>query len=394
MKKRLLLITHIIILIMTFIPFGSVATATGEFRATLYGELDSDVNADVPEWGIGDIPEASVTFEVGQPATILLEFSNPIKFTGNQMGISTSIPVISNEDAESTGAFIMHFIVDGNDLGSILVPLIDRDGNGFLTIDIARQWDGSYDDYDLAGMDPFTTLEITFIVPSMPEGEREVEQLQVQLPSRGHAWFAGTVLYAGRTDGVEGGIVDWYQFQAQRAAFEIGVPFTLTLDLGSETATHDNAHWDGHFMCVQTDIDANEAYFEAFIGKIVVDGSEISFNARNVAVSYDRGLRIPLTSAWSDAPLGDHTAIGSFSKIEVTLVIGEYGVLENPFRDTDTPAEQQPPPTDAPEELPEPTEPGPEAGQSRWLIPAIIAGSILIVGVIVFIIIPSIKKNK
>jgi len=378
---------------MTFIPFGLASSVSSEFIATLFGELDPDVNSDVPEWGISDIPEASVFFTVGQPATISLEFSNPIKFTGNQAGISTNIPVLNDMDAESTGAFITHFIVDGNDLGSKLVPLIDHDSNGFMAIDIARQWDGSYDEYDLAGMDPFTTLEITFIVPSMPEGEIEEELYPTELPSRGRAWFAGTVLYAGRTDGSEADIVDWYQFQDQSAAFQIGVPFTLTLDLGSETATHDNAHWDGFFMCIQTDIDANQAFFIAFINKIVVDDRDISFDARRVMVDYDRGLRIPLTSAWSEAPLGDHTAIGSFSKLEVTLVIGEYGVLENPFRAAEPPAEQPPPPQEVPVQDPEPVMSEPETGLPGWVIPVLIAGCIIIAGVIVFVIVQS-KKEK
>ena len=387
MKKRLLPITLAIILMMTFIPFSSTASASDEFTATLFGELDADVNTDVPEWGISDMPEASVPLLIGQPVTIFLEFSNPIKFTGNRTGISTNIPVLSDEDAESTGAFIMHFIVDGNDLGSKLVPLIDRDGNGFMTIDIARQWDGSYDEYDLAGMDPFTSLEITFIVPSMPEGEIEEELPPIALPTHGYAWFAGTVLYAGRTDGVEGGLVDWYQFQDQSTAFEIGVPFTLTLDLGSEIATHDNAHWDGFFMCIQTDVDANQAYYEAFIDRIVIDGREISFDAGNIEVDYDRGLRVPLTSTWSEAPLSDHSAIGSFSKIEVTLVIGVYGVLENPFRTVETPAEQPPMPPAAPIESPEPPTPEPEAGLPGWVIPSLVIGLVIIIGVLVIAVI-------
>ena len=364
--------------------------------ATLLGQLDSSVNTDVPEWGIGDIPEATVPVVIGEPTTISMEFSNPIKFTGNWTGIATGIPVRSDADAEATGAHITAFVVDGNDLGSKMVPLINRDNDGWMTIDIARQWGGDYDDYDLAGMDPFSTLEITFVVPNMPLGEvgEEVGIGNTVLPTGGNAWIAGTVLYAGRTDDVEEGIVDWYSFVDQSIAFEMGVPFTVVLDLGSETATHDVAHWDGYIICIDTDVDSDPAFFEAFIDTIVLNGRELSFNASNVVVgSGDDGLRIALSSTWNEAPFDDPSQIGTFSKLEITLVIGEYGVLENPFGAIEATPEPAPPPVVAPIERPEPTPP-PSEGLPGWVIPVIIGAVVVIAGVVAFVVIKNKKKPE
>ena len=527
MKKRFLSGILALVMIMIFLPVGSVAVASGEFKATLTGELDADVNDMIGERGLGDLPEATVEFNLYEPATIRIEFDEPVKFTGSRAaietnvpvngdysamiiggqilsiiingrdlgsrpvmivdrdreglltfdftrqwdgtndpyelagmdtftsieitfvvghiatimeepdsdtdavmqkwergeghgailpvvigqfsskkisfdepvsftgswtGLVTSVPVISEEDAESTGAFITSLIIDGNDLGSRMVPLTDRDG--FLTIELAQQGENAHDEYGLAGMEPFTSLEIVFIVPSLPEGEGASEPGPVELPSRGHAWIAGTVKYTGRTDDVDPGLVEWYEFKDQSVGFEIGVPFTVILDLNNETATHDDAHWEGFFMCVETDINFSETYFTAFIDKIIVDGRELRFDAENVAVDKDRGIRIPLTSSWDETPLGDHSAIGTFSRIEIKLVIGETGVLVNPFITTEDPVEETttPPPATAPVERPEPT-PLPTAGLPGWMIPAVVGTVVVIAAVVILIVSKSTKKR-
>jgi hypothetical protein len=157
-------------LLIAFASVVPVNAAVDVFTATLLGQLDTDVSTVVDEWGIGYLEDASVGFSIGQEAIIHMTFDEPIKFTGNWAGIATNIPVIGNADAESTGARILHFVVDGNDLGSREVSLINRYESGYMTIDIARQGDVSHDAYDLAGMEPFSTLEIVFIVENMPLG--------------------------------------------------------------------------------------------------------------------------------------------------------------------------------------------------------------------------------
>ena len=190
MKKhsRKILFVLTFVLLVTFIPAMHVSAAHDVFTATLMGQLDTDVNAVVDEWGIADLENASVGFSIGEAAIIYLEFEEPIKFTGERVRIITSVPVIGYVDAESTNAQILSFIVDGNDLGSLGVPLISyrqltHSNEGFLAFDIANQWDGSHDSYDLAGMEPFSTLEIVFVVNNRPAGmEDEDTSHELDIP--------------------------------------------------------------------------------------------------------------------------------------------------------------------------------------------------------------------
>ena len=64
---------------------------------------------------MGDLPGNSATFSLGQTATIKLEFSEPQKLTGNWIGISTNIPVASDDEAEASGGRIVSIKIDGVD---------------------------------------------------------------------------------------------------------------------------------------------------------------------------------------------------------------------------------------------------------------------------------------
>ena len=161
MKKSLFSLALTLLLITALATTAFAASYT----ATLMGQMDIDVSEHVDEWGLGDLPQATTSFNLGENAVIYMEFDEPVKFTGNWTGIETTIPISGDDEAEATGGKILSFKVDGVDLGSKAVPLVDRDGMGTVTIDIARQWGGSYDAYGLADMDPFSTLEITFIFP-------------------------------------------------------------------------------------------------------------------------------------------------------------------------------------------------------------------------------------
>jgi hypothetical protein len=352
-------------------------------QATLMGQLDTDVSDSIPEWGFGDIPEATAYFSVGEPATISMEFSTPIKFTGNWTGIATSIPVSSDEDAETSGARITSFKVDGNELGSRPVPLINRDDAGFMTIDIARQWGGNYDAYGLADMDPFSSLEITFIVEEMPVGEESDTVVSGDFAMAGNAWIGGTFL-------TDEGEFDWIPFEDQQTPFEIGVPFTVTLDLGSETQTHGEADW-GFICVVQTDIMDSHLFYDAFIEKILVDGREIFFVPGNIEIGSDNGVRISLTNGWTDDPVVEGPRdIGTFSKLEVVMVFTQADA-ENPFGNITEEPEPLPPPP--PIERPDPTPPpaaSNDGGLPGWVIPVIIVGVVIVIGAAVFFI----MKNK
>jgi len=293
------------------------------FSATLMGQIDTDVSEVVPEWGFGDIPEATTAFKIGQEATISMSFDEPIKFTGNWTGIATTVPVDSVEDAQATNAIITSFKVDGNELGSKEVPLINRDNSGFMTIDIARQWGGDYDDYDLAGMDPFSELEITFIVPNLADGTAGDPAAPSDFAKEGNAWIGGTFI-------TDEGEYDWIEYADQSVAFKLGEPFTVTLDFGSDTQTHGEADW-GYISVVQTDIQDGHLNYDVYINDIRVDGHSISFEPDNVSVGFDRGVRFGLTDGWSDNPVvSGPPAIGEFSKLEVEVAFVAAGD-PNPF---------------------------------------------------------------
>ncbi|MCL1877960.1 MAG: hypothetical protein FWF80_03810 [Defluviitaleaceae bacterium] len=326
MKKKLIAFVLFALLIVG-LPVLHVAAAEDVFTATLMGQLDADVSDAVDEWGIADLESASVGFSIGQEAVISMTFDEPIKFTGNWAGIATNIPIISDADAESTGAVILHFVVDGDDLGSRAVPLINRDEAGYMTIDIARQWGGDYDAYDLAGMDPFSSLEITFVVNNMPTGvEDEVEEVEIVGGSMGgNAWIGGTFWIE------EEGEFDWVEFDGQSVPFEVGQPFTVVLDFGDGTNTHDEADF-GYILVVQTDLDQPAGIFDVFVHSITTDGSDVRFEPDYAEVGHERGIRIPLTNVWSDSPMvdGPHR-IGEFSRLEVTLALVMYGDPEPVF---------------------------------------------------------------
>jgi len=357
------------------------------FSATLMGQLDTDVSTSIGEWDFGSIPEATVPFKVGEEATLSMEFAEPIKFTGNWTGLSTYIPVRGDEDAESTGAHITSFKVDGNELGSRLVPLINRDDSGFLTIDIARQWGGSYDEYDLAGMDPFSKLEITFIIPNLAAGISDAPPAVIDPASSGLAWIGGTFL-------TDEGEFDWIPFEDQTTAFTVGEPFTVTLDFGSSTQTHGEAGW-GFITVVQTDIMDSASFYDAFIEDILVDGRSISFDANNIEVGFDGGVRISLTNGWAETPViaGTHV-IGEFSKLEVVMAFVNAGD-PNPFGGSaDAPPEA--PPTEPPPPITAPPTRPPEPvneGMPGWVIPVIIAGVVVVGGAVVFFVMKSKKSD-
>lgn len=372
---------------------------TDTFTAYIAGELDESVSEAVGAWDIENQPGASVEFAIGEETTISMEFAEPIKFTGNWTGITTNIWVLGDDSAMTSGAHITSFIVDGEDLGSREVPLINRDGNGFLCIDIARQWGGSYDEYDLAGMEPFSTLEITFIVPEAPEmienAPEEIPELALDYDATYNAWIGGTFLAPDSND--ETGF-DWVPYEDQTVPFKINETFTVTLDLGSETQTHGEASF-GYITVVQTDImDKVDPVMSAYIESIKVDGNELRFDASGISVGYDGGVRIGLTDSWavsagSPTVLSGPQAIGTFSKLEVTMAfcdldfIPEFGSAAEESTEPAAP----PPPVVIDPVAPVDDTSG-DDGMPGWVIPVIIAGAVLIICVVVFLVIKSRKK--
>jgi hypothetical protein len=292
MKKRLLPIILTIILIMTFIPMGPAALATGEFTAQFGAQFDTDVNADVGEWP--DLSDYEVTFNLDEEVTITIEFDDPVAFGGNYAAINTDVPF-----PDGTG-IITSFKLDGEEISMGPAFLNDEGIRDGLRLTICNKWnnDISPQPLDLDTVGEFSKLEITFIVSMDPLG--------------GKAWIGGTFLN-------EDGDFDWIEFDDQSVDFIVGVDFTVTLDFGDDTNEHGDAGW-GFITVVQTDMQEDASTLGAVINSILVDGEEIDFEPENVEVGFDRGIRVALTSLWAEDPVvAGYEVIGEFSKLEVNL---------------------------------------------------------------------------
>ncbi|MCL2638116.1 MAG: hypothetical protein FWD48_07045 [Oscillospiraceae bacterium] len=142
--------------------FGALAVSASAYTATIMGQMDTDVSDEIGEWDLENWAGASTSFEFGKPFTIKISFADFVAFSGNWTGISTNVPVNGDEEAAAIPVEIS-IKADGTTLSQSGLDLIDRDSSGFLTIDLARQWGGSYDHFGLAGRQ-FKELEITVTV--------------------------------------------------------------------------------------------------------------------------------------------------------------------------------------------------------------------------------------
>ncbi|MCL1861963.1 MAG: hypothetical protein FWF78_00165 [Defluviitaleaceae bacterium] len=154
-----------VLLLLAVFAVANLTTANAAFdvfTATMVGQADFDYRED-----------ASVGFSINHESIIFMLFDEPVTLSGD-IGIRTNIPVISNADAASTGAFIHSLVIDGVELGAAEVPLVN-DG-GYLRFDIVR---GSDDVYNFAEKRPFSRMELTFVVINMPEGLEEPEDIDI-----------------------------------------------------------------------------------------------------------------------------------------------------------------------------------------------------------------------
>ncbi|MCL2457113.1 MAG: hypothetical protein FWD19_06165, partial [Defluviitaleaceae bacterium] len=143
----------------------------------------------------------------------------------------------------------------------------------------------------------------------------------VSFATSGNAWIGGTFMH-------EYEFVEWYEHKEQSVAFTVGQPFTAALDMGREKRQHVAADW-GYILVVQTDLP--EENYDVFINRITVDGRNINYNANNAFAGFEGGVRVALTSFWSDdTVLSSHTDIGTFSRLEVEMAIVSVGTA-SPF---------------------------------------------------------------
>jgi hypothetical protein len=279
-------------------------------------------------------------------------------------------------------AIINSILVDGEEI--IFAPEFAEVGfDGGIRVSLTNAWaeDPVVAGYEVIG--EFSKLEVNmrFILgDAPPPAEIEVPD---DITMEGNAWIGGTFL-------TDEGEFDWIPYEDQKTPFTVGEQFTVTLDMGSDTQTHGEAGW-GYITVVQTDIMDSADLYDAYIDKILVDGREILFNPHNIEVGFDAGVRVALTSAWSDDPVVETPrVIGEFSKLEVVMaftVVGE----ESPFGAIEPPPPPTPPLVVDPIRPPDVTEDTTE-GLPGWVIPVIIGGVVVIALVIVLVVLKSKKK--
>ncbi|MCL2223448.1 MAG: hypothetical protein FWB96_00600 [Defluviitaleaceae bacterium] len=150
----------LLILLVAFLPTANAFAAVDNFTATFHGRI---VDAG-EETTTADHEDASITFSFGEETILFMRFDEPVSFMSDYARITTNIPVIGTTDALSTGARLTNFILDGNEVQSAeIFPTMG--GDGFLVMAI-----GGNEYSMLTGTDPFTTLEIHFLVANAPTG--------------------------------------------------------------------------------------------------------------------------------------------------------------------------------------------------------------------------------
>ncbi|MDR2598781.1 MAG: hypothetical protein LBC73_00715 [Oscillospiraceae bacterium] len=378
----------------------------GVYLARLGAQMDP-----VNGWDLG--AKGSTGFVLGTPAVIEIDFEEDVSFgDGNYIAIETNLPnpfedvtIFSDPDM----AQILSFTLDGNEvsMGDVLINAegmdsINGSGPG-LRLTITNKWNGDISEQPLDPEDlgEFQKLRIEFIINYVGEPPEPPPADTPDLIMSGKAYIGGVFVFLDRPHpGNEESpdISDWWAFEDQAVNFDVGVPFTVGIDMGDEKIRHDLAHWDGeaYIIAVDTDVAMNPNFYDAHIYWITKDGANVSFEADYVHVGQERGnLRVSITNSWAESageevPIaGGPQRIGEFSKLEIRMVFLE--------KDAPVPADGVEPDTPAPApDVPDTPRPSDDRDKDsdfpKWLVPVIIAGAAVIIIAVVVVVI--IKKKK
>lgn len=158
--KRKIAILLTLALLVALLPVMHVSAAHDvPFNAILMGQLDSGEHT-------ADDVSGSAPFSLGQDYFIAMTFDEPVSFVSDVF-IHTNIPVEDSADAETTGARIISFVVDGTDLGEPDIWLGKHEYSGYMTINL-----------ELGEIEPFSALEINFIVNNAPTGVEATDEIE------------------------------------------------------------------------------------------------------------------------------------------------------------------------------------------------------------------------
>jgi len=160
MKKLFFLL----VFLMTTNTYAAVDAFHAGFSAML-----SDENGTATE-----LDDATTTFSIGEQAIIFARFDTPVKISGGNAWFNTNIPVIGDADAASTGAEILSFTIDGNELDISGSQTTKAHVLGdYLSIEI--------EPHIFANAEPFTMMEILFVVNNPPRGVEDIQNEPIEI---------------------------------------------------------------------------------------------------------------------------------------------------------------------------------------------------------------------
>ncbi|MDR2589579.1 MAG: hypothetical protein LBC71_01130 [Oscillospiraceae bacterium] len=358
-----------------------------------------------------EFKDQAVAFKVGEEFTVTVDVGDDVWIHGDAgWGYLAVINTdLSDILADFLSVEIDKIIVDGEEID------FDADamalwGEGGIRVGLTHVWreDGG-DPIPLKGPETigeFSKLEVvlTISIGGFVASDGDDNGDDVVLPMSGKAYIGGVFVFLDRPHpGNEESpdISDWWAFEDQAVSFDVGVPFTVGIDMGSEKIRHDLAHWDGesYIVAIDTDLAASPIYYEAHIYWITKDGASVSFDDEAVTVGQERGnLRVSLTNSWAQndgnpVPIDGPQRLGEFSKLEVRMVFIESGAAVP--SDNVEPDVTPPDPGNGdkdPDDNGKDTEKEKDGDFPKWLVPVIIAGAVVIIGAVVVVII--IKKKK
>jgi hypothetical protein len=148
-------------LLIAFLP-AAPAAAAEEFTAKLSTFLDDGFNGDVGAWPALDDIGGLISFNLDEETTITIDYGEQVKFASAFSAIETDVPYPGH-----TGK-ITSLKLDGNEISMGDAYICDEGltKGSTLRLTIRNEWNSAIAEQplELAGLDAFTVLEVTFIV--------------------------------------------------------------------------------------------------------------------------------------------------------------------------------------------------------------------------------------
>ena len=173
MKKFKKVLAAILAGTMVLSAMAVSAFADDEYTANIEGQFDTSVEGNFDEWQ--DTSSYKCTFSENSLATYTADFGQKVKFSGNYVGLTTTIPWDGESDMKANFVSIK---LDGVDVAFTDAYLTAEgktaDGSSALRLNLTNQWNG---DITTQPVDPsvwgtsFQKIEIQFYVGELPADE-------------------------------------------------------------------------------------------------------------------------------------------------------------------------------------------------------------------------------